>query len=248
MTEVDRITATLKRCLKERGMTYADLAKPLQLSEVSVKRMFSQRTFTMQRLEEICQCLQLDFYTLAKMARGDLTRLSFLSLEQEQALAKDVKLITVFHLVLHEWTPEQIGQDFDIGEHEMIRLLVKLERLKLIELLPHNRIRLRCPQHITWRQDGPVRTRYQEVAMREFLDSSFSGKDELIRLEVRELTAASIAVLRSKLERIAVEFNELGEIDSQASIAKRRSVGMTIAIRPWVFSIVSALRRKDIAQ
>jgi len=45
------LVETLKRVLKGRGITYAQVAERLRLSEASVKRMFSRRDFTLQRLE-----------------------------------------------------------------------------------------------------------------------------------------------------------------------------------------------------
>ena len=61
MTGVARITEALKRCLKARGMTYASLAVALELSEASVKRLFSSGSFTLKRVEQICRVLDLDF-------------------------------------------------------------------------------------------------------------------------------------------------------------------------------------------
>lgn len=244
MTEIDRIADALRRSLKQRGMTYAELARRIGVSEVSVKRMFSKRSFTVQRLEEVCAVLDSDIYGIAKLARGNSERLQELSIEQEQALAKDARLITVFHLLLHDWSAQQISREFAITEPEVIRLLAKLERLKLIDLLPGNAVKLRCAQRFTWRDDGPVRRRYQSAAINEYLSANFASDNELLRLEVRELSPASLAVLRRKLERIAIEFNELAEVDSQTAIESRHSVGMVLAIRPWVFSVVSDLRRK----
>jgi transcriptional regulator with XRE-family HTH domain len=245
MAEIDRIAAALRRCLKERGMTYADLAKRIGVAEVSVKRLFSKRAFSVKRLEQVCAALDLDIYSVAKLARGDGERLQELTIEQEQALAKDARLITLFHLLLHDWTAREVLREFAITEPEVIRLLAKLERLKLIDLLPGNRVKLRCPQRFSWRSDGPVRRRYQAAALGEYLSADFRGENQLLRLEVRELTPASLAVLKRKLERVAVEFNELAEVDSQIAIENRQSVGLVLAIRPWVFSVVSALRRKE---
>jgi len=64
------IVETLKKVLKARGMTYADLAQALRVSTPTVKRQFSQRTFTLERLEEVLRVLELDFYELARMSHG----------------------------------------------------------------------------------------------------------------------------------------------------------------------------------
>lgn len=226
-------------------MTYADLAQRIAMSEASVKRLLSNGKFSLERLQQVCSALDLDIYGLAKMARGEAERLAQLTIAQEQALAKDARLLTVFHLLLHEWSAAQISKEFAISDPEVVRLLVKLDRLGLIELLPRNRVKLLCPQQFTWRRDGPVRRRYQQSAIAEYLSSEFAGRDELLRLEVRELSSASLARLKQKLERIAIEFNELAEVDSHLDIQNRQSVGLVLAIRPWVFSLVSALKRRE---
>ena len=49
------LVEALKRTLKAKGLTYADVAGAIALSEASVKRMFARGDFTLQRLEEICR-------------------------------------------------------------------------------------------------------------------------------------------------------------------------------------------------
>ena len=244
MTQTEQISIALKQCLKQRNLTYADLAKKISMSEASVKRLLSQNTMTLTRLEEICQALDLDFYTLARMARGTSEQLAELSLAQEKALAQDIKLLTLFHLLLHDWRFDDICATFEVTQAEGVKLLTTLDRLKLIELLPNNKVRLVAPQKFTWRSDGPVRQRFQATAIAEYLAGAFAPKNDLLRLEVREMSPASMAIVKRKMERLAVEFNELAEVDSTLAIANRESVGMVLAIRPWVFSIVSALKRK----
>ena len=92
----------LKQSLRARGMTYADLARRLGLSEPTVKRMFSRGTFTLARIEQILRVLDLELYEVARMSRGRAPRPVELSLEQETALARDERLLSVFWLVLND--------------------------------------------------------------------------------------------------------------------------------------------------
>jgi DNA-binding Xre family transcriptional regulator len=243
MTQTAQITAALKQVLKTRGLTYALLARRIGLSETSVKRLFSQGTFTLRRLDEICAALETDLFDLARLGRSRAETVSELSLEQEAALAGDPKLLTLFHLLLNEWRFAEIVRDYEIAEAEGIRLLARLDRLKLIELGPKNRARLLVPKNIVWRRAGPIRKVYEERVLREFFGSSFDGGDELLRFELMELTPASQAVVQRKLQRLAAEFMELAEID--ASLPERRSTGLVVAIRPLVLSLASQLKRKS---
>ena len=112
MTGVARITEALKRCLKARGMTYASLAVALELSEASVKRLFSSGSFTLKRVEQICRVLDLDFLELARLAHGEANTASRLSTTQEQALAANPRLLLVFHLLLGDWNADEIVDQY----------------------------------------------------------------------------------------------------------------------------------------
>jgi hypothetical protein len=57
------------------------------------------------------------------------------------------------------------------------------------------------------------------------------------------LTAASIEVLRRRLELLYREFLEMAELDATSS-KTRHSTALLVAFRPWVFSLVAARRRK----
>jgi transcriptional regulator with XRE-family HTH domain len=63
MAQSTALVDVLKRELRARGVTYAQVARKLRLSEASIKRMFSKRDFTLKRLDEICQLTNADFPT-----------------------------------------------------------------------------------------------------------------------------------------------------------------------------------------
>ena len=50
MGQTRELVAALKTELKAQGKTYADVAAALELSEASVKRIFSQQNFSLERL------------------------------------------------------------------------------------------------------------------------------------------------------------------------------------------------------
>lgn len=244
MNQTAQITGALKQVLKTRGFTYAELARRIGLSEASVKRLFSHSTFTLRRLDQICAALEVDFFDLAKIGRYRAETASELSLEQETALARDPKLLTLLHLLLNEWRLSEIVREYEISETEGVRLLVRLDRLKLIELRSKNHVRILVSKNLVWRRGGPVRKVYEERVMREFFASTFQGESEMLRFELMELSPASLAVMQRKLQRLAAEFTELADIDAALPQDRRRNTGLVLAIRPWVLSLASQLRRR----
>ena len=123
------LISTLKRVLKTRGVTYADLAERITLSEASVKRLFSQGTFTLERLEQICAALEIDVFELAKLARGEMARAGQLTVKQEQTLAKDRVLLGVFYLAYNGWQIDDIVATYDFTRPQVFTLSTNWTRL-----------------------------------------------------------------------------------------------------------------------
>jgi AraC-like DNA-binding protein len=239
-----RLVDALKKCLRARGMTYAALARELRLSEASVKRLFSRGTFTLARIEDILRVLDLELVELARMARAPDNRAAELSVEQESLLASDERLLSMFWLLLNGWAFDEIVEEFAVSRTELTLALAKFERARLIDWDAGERVRLRVAKDFVWRAGGPVKKAYGQRVTAEFLRSRFSGPLELLRFEARDLSPASAAMLRRRLERLAAEFNELAEVDSTLPARRREGVGLLIACRPWAFSVVNALKKR----
>ena len=141
MAYTEGLVNALKRLLKGAGMTYADVAVHLSVSESTVKRWFADRNFSLQRVDAICELLGVEWHDVIQQSQRDSVLITELSLEQEQALVEDVRLLLVGYLLLQRWSADQILARYDVGEHELTRLLARLDRLRIIELQPGNRVR-----------------------------------------------------------------------------------------------------------
>lgn len=236
----------LKQSVRAKGITYAALARELRLSEASVKRMFSRGSFTLARIEEILTLLDLDLHEVARMSRaaGGPVELTH---EQETALARDERLMSVFWLVQNDWSFQEILDAFSITRAELTAAFARLDRLKLVQWGAGERVRLCVPRDFRWRAGGPVKKAYGKRAMREFLEARFDAPLELLRFESRVLSAESAAVLRRRLERVVSEFNQFAEADGTVPKGRRVGVALLAACRPWEFSVLNALKPRRAA-
>ena len=157
------IISTLKRVLKTRGVTYAELAARINLSEASVKRLFSQGTFTLERLEQVCAVLEIDLFELAKLARGEQVRAQQLSIKQEQALAKDRVLLGVFYLAYNGWQINDIVATYELTRVQVFSLLRKLDGMGVLDLLPGDQLRMKVTRNLRLRRRGPIELAYQHI-------------------------------------------------------------------------------------
>ena len=86
MSQTSDLLAALKKCLRAKGLTYRDVAQALQLSEASIKRLFSEQTFSLSRLEDVCRFLDMSIYDLARLARHDVVQVVHKAFQMRQFL------------------------------------------------------------------------------------------------------------------------------------------------------------------
>jgi transcriptional regulator with XRE-family HTH domain len=245
MNENDQLVTTLKRRLKIQGMTYRDLAQALELSEPSVKRMFASGRFTIERMIEISNLLGFTLSELAHEAAVSERRLHTLTEAQEKELVSDEKLILVAVCVLNQWEIQDIVRTYQLTEAECIQRLVKLDRLRLIALLPGNRIRLNVARDFDWRPKGPIRMYFLSQGLNDFLKSDFSQSDEVMAFSHAMLTESAIAKMQAEIRKLRQKFSELHEESLAAPLSMRRGTGILLAMREWEIGSFTKLRRNQ---
>jgi DNA-binding Xre family transcriptional regulator len=244
MAQASQLVGELKRYLKAHAITYAQLAKRLTLSESSVKRLFAEETFSLKRFEQICNSLGLEIADLLESLNARREYLTELSVEQEAALMSDPKLLLLTYLLINGWPTNEIVAANDIDDQELGRLLIRLHRAKIIELLPLNRVKLLTARNFAWRPDGPVRKLLDKEWQRDFLSARFDGAGERLTFVGGLMSPASLAQMQQSLDRVAREFDDLARRDAALPLAERNACGAVLALRPWDFSLFAALRRK----
>ncbi|MET0533975.1 MAG: helix-turn-helix transcriptional regulator [Steroidobacter sp.] len=248
MNETKLLLETLKRTLRSRGVTYHKLGRALGLSESSVKRLFSDESFTLARLERVCAVLDMTVADLVRMTvetRGEKTY--HLTLEQERILASDAVLLALFYLLLNGRTIEAAERRLGINSRAMRVLLNRLADARLAEVDAKRRVRLHARLPIAWRPDGPVRKLYERQVRAEFLQGPFTGASEALSFHSAELSPASVRILLRKIDKLAADFADLAALDIRLPVRDKSSVALLLACRPWVFSMFSAYRAKAAA-
>jgi transcriptional regulator with XRE-family HTH domain len=234
----------LKRELRTRGITYAQVARKLNLSEASVKRMFSRKDFSLKRLDQVCQLTHSDFSDLARTLSREENLVSQLTHEQENEIASNIKLFLVAVCALNHVTPEQIVEIYNISQAECIQLLLKLDRIGFIRLQPNNRIKLLISHDFAWLPDGPIQRFFKQHAHGDFNRSRFDSPDEYFLAVNGMLSGSSRATIVARLKRIAREFSELHNDDVRLPATQRLNMTMLVAIRHWEMQAFTELRRK----
>lgn len=243
MAQRTQIVAELKRALRGRGITYAHVAKHLGLSEASVKRLFAAGDLSLERLDLICELAGLQLSELVEQMQAQAMPVQ-LTLAQEQEVVADSKLFLMTWLVLNRWQLDDIVKTYEFTQREALRYLIKLDRLRIIELQPGNRTRVLVSRHFAWRPGGPVHNYIHQKLIKEFLATHFQGSRADLIFYGGVVSAGAFTQIKRTLQNAVRECTEIMDRDRAVPISERAGAAFLVALRPWQYSGFSQFIRK----
>ncbi len=243
MARSAQIVELLKQELRAKGIQYKQLANMLDLSESTIKHMFSTKNFSLKRLDMICEILGFELSDLVAQYEARTPKMEQLSREHERELVSDASLCLVAYCVVNNWSMQEIIDMYSLSEPECIRCLAQLDRMKMIELLPENKIKRLISNNFTWHKNGPIEQFFKKEAQQRFFSGSFSGDDAVRIIKLGDLSDKSIQQIIERLENIGELYDELNTEDSKRSFNSRHGASMVLAIRKWEFHAFRRLQR-----
>jgi hypothetical protein len=171
-------------------------------------------------------------------------KLQQLAADQEQEITEDITLLLITVCVLNKWTMQDILDYYDITEGECFLKLAKLDRLKIIDLLPGNRVKLRVAPNFGWLENGPIQMFFQKTIGKEFFNTRFGRSDENLLVLNGMLSAESNAEFQRKIKRLAFDFDLLNNDDASLPFDRRNGVTVVMAIRGWQYGLFRPLLKR----
>jgi transcriptional regulator with XRE-family HTH domain len=185
MSAARALLSGIKAALRMRGLTYRQLADLIGVSHATVKRDLSRGRFSLRRLDQICGALGLSLNDLTQPPEA-LDLVTQLSEAQELALINQPKVLVVTYLLVNDWQFREIVGAFQMEENELIDILLRLDRLRIIEYRPPYRVRKLTARNFSWRKDGPVHGFFVTRFVPEFFQSAFDGSGDTPTLRGRD--------------------------------------------------------------
>lgn len=241
------ILDSLRAHLKARQLTYKDLAQGLGLSEVSIKRLFANADCSLERLEQICAYLQIEFADLFQSSPKKRKMISRLTPQQESEFARNKDLLMVAVCALNHWSTRQMWQHLHIPRQQGMKLLQRLDEMGFLELLVADQYKLLVSNNFAWITNGPIMRMVQGMS-EEFFNDAFDGDGEILRIINVRVSKAAQVRLRNRLEKIAQEYVDQARADSHLPLEDRPPVSVCIAARAWIPAFMLDLVRLNEAK
>lgn len=244
MPKASALVDVLRRELKAKRITYQELARRIGISESSVKRMFSTKSLTLQRLDQILDASEISLHDLTLRSYEE-SLIEELTYEQEEELIRDPKKFIVAVSAMNFFSLEQIVDIYAISEPEVIAYLVRLDHLGILELMPNNRIKLLLSRTFRWRPNGPIQRFHQRESFADYLNSTFCGKHEIMQFLSVMLSKQSSAAFLTRLKQLARDISDQHQLDAVLPFDEKHRMSFMLSARPWIPNYFQALVRPE---
>jgi transcriptional regulator with XRE-family HTH domain len=232
-SQLEVMMEVLRELFRQHGLRFADVARKLGVTERTVTRWFSADSVETAVLQQLCELVEIDFFTLCELASKRVeSRPARHTIQQEQELADSPLLTYLFAQICKGWTAQELRDDIDIPEPVLIGHLVRLDKIGLIELLPGNEIRLRTSKDMLLIPNGPYAHTLNRWLGEVFKDPNVDEENSAWVCDFMKLTPASREQLARKFRALMQEAYELSDSDRRANAAGRQWYGVVLVARP----------------
>mgnify|MGYP006258920757 FL=1 len=142
--DYQKILNSLKKILKHRSLRYSQIAKALDCSELTIKRLLNGQNASITRLLEVLDYLNLSLSDVVEFAQKEPIEEQLLTDEQEKVLVNDPATFATLWAIQDGHDSEEKLQECLGCKRTLIqRVLKKLEELELIIWNGQDDIRLK---------------------------------------------------------------------------------------------------------
>lgn len=141
-TDAELLLQSLKQLLRERGITYPQLAKQLRVSLPTIKRMLNKPSLPLDRLLEICRFTGIELQDLIERAQTDRPRHTEYTAEQDELFHRLPCMLGYFsELFYKRRRPSEIARQHGLSKHSTDIYLSQLEKVGLLQRQPNSRVK-----------------------------------------------------------------------------------------------------------
>ena len=123
-------------------------------------------------------------------------------------------------------------------------LLKRLDDIGFLEVQASDRYRLLVASSFGWISGGPIMRMVQSVSD-DFFNDAFEGEGEILRIMNMRVSRKAQEQLKSRLEQIALEYEDQARADAHLPLEDRPPLSVCIAVRTWIPKFMRDLYRLE---
>jgi transcriptional regulator with XRE-family HTH domain len=221
------ISLELMKFLKNRatsqGVTQKVIADYFDVSIPTVKRWYSGAGLSLEQANELSNYLGISLGQDLISIQNNTKSFHYTHI-QETFFAKNPDYLAFFDNLLRGKTVKYITKKFSLSDTKVSKYLLKLDKLKLLELHSNNKIKLLTAGEPVWAIDGPLKKSLKKNIIDDYLSTKNSVIDKFYLYELS----------KDDLELILKMIEELTLLNSRSN---NRAIASDKISKPYGFSI-----------
>lgn len=158
-------------------MTYRDVAEHIGMTESGVKKIFSSRDCSYNRLSAIAQAAGLNMSEVLELNNPSEIQLRQFSKEEEAYFLKYMQCFYLYWLLTYdELDLEEAKDRLGLNQNELYRYLKKLDQFGFIRWKTNNSIEVQKTYYI-WKDHGPLVEKIKNEWSRSVLSKTLKSSD-----------------------------------------------------------------------
>ncbi len=222
MNQKSKLLQAIRLRLKSLNMTYATLGEKLGISEVTVKRYFSEERMTLDTLDDICRVLDVEITELLNDRKEELKnqKQSF-TFEQEEFLAEDDQHTIVFFKIARGYQFAELFEKADDHERQRtLKILKDLESHSLIEFKTQKELKVLVSSSAAIHPTGPIWRKYSKNGALHYFNTDFTRENEFFRMSIGRLSKDSIYEIQKKFDGLQDQILDLLALQKKSAVKR----------------------------
>lgn len=225
-----------KSILKQRRISYKDLAEKTEMAESTIKRIFSLEECSLSKLLDIAKAADLSLQDLVTISEKKSVEASSFSLEAETFLAKNLDHFYFYRKLFFFKTVASLKEKCHLSTSQIHKYLKKLDALNIIEWLPNDKIRFLQPSFLQFRSDGPLKFAvYRDWTpnFHERVLAHMGDGDHFMYVFSGQASDAARSEFLIELQQLAKEFLKRAAFEQKIQPKLVRPVGFSFSSGPY---------------
>ncbi len=234
------IISSLKSILKQKKITYQNLAKGSDISISSLKKVFAGRDISLKKLITICKAIDISFLELLEIAKQTKSESIFRFDEtMEDFFVKNTTYFLFFHKVYHEKKQvDEVRNELGLDSKAVKKIIDKLISMKLVRAYNNDKLVFNIEGGVRYRDSGALSSLIMERSAKGLIDFLIKSpdsedllKDPFLRLNFSFMTAVTFKKLVAALSQVHTEFA------AQSIRDRRSSKKQDLIAASWVMGL-----------
>lgn len=228
----------IKLKAKSLGLTQAKVAEALHVSLPTVKRWWAGRGITVSVFERLCGVVGISLSSLfLESERGSISYMY--TPEQEQMFIKYPKVLALFDLLVSGESVPSVQKKYSLAKEELFAMLLKLDRVGLLQLHENNKIKLTQTGEPQWIPGGLLSRKYRTKMIEGLLGEHEKSETTFFIHNYTPEDAMQLKVRLKELEEMMLSYNLKGNLNKENS----KSYGVYFRFKEFEWDLRELLKK-----